>query len=537
MPPTSQPAASSAAAATAHSRRRSGAVGVLPSRPARASGSSTRAAAAATRVRSTAASASHAPATPAPAAPAASNAAWLIAARSAGGSRARDRGASFDGGDAPAGGATAGGRRRTGRQRVVGARSRAARRPASVSPSGARQAGRPARTVNSSRTAGPPATRTTSPTSTIRRTPSAPRSWRTTRSIASAIWSRIAASGSPTSAISASVSSRRSASAPLPAWIVQSEPACPVLSATSRSSASGPRTSPTISRSGRIRSALRTSRRIVTSPRPSRFGGRASSRTTCGSAQPQLGGVLDRHDALGGIDERGERAERRRLPRPGAAADQQRAARRDRAAEELEQRPRERPVGEQVRRREPARAEAPDRQQRTVERERRQHDVHARAIGQPGVAQRLGLVGAAPERRQDPLDRVAQLGLAAEPHVGLREAPAALDPHRLGPADEQLVDRRVAQQRLQRPEPDRPLGHPRGERLARRGVEHARLALDERADPRGGVVAGARLAGAVDQPVAQRPGEAVEGIGRGLHHDRVGRHAPISPPGSGVSAR
>ena len=35
-------------------------------------------------------------------------------------------------------------------------------------------------------------------------------------------------------------------------------------------------------RSGRIRSALRTRRRIVTSPRPSRFGGRASSRTTCG---------------------------------------------------------------------------------------------------------------------------------------------------------------------------------------------------------------------------------------------------------------
>ncbi len=93
----------------------------------------------------------------------------------------------------------------------------AASRPASVSSSGARQAGRPARTVNSSRTAGPPATRTTSATSTIRRVPSAARSWRTTRSMASAIWSRIAASGRPTSAIKASVSSRRNASAALPA--------------------------------------------------------------------------------------------------------------------------------------------------------------------------------------------------------------------------------------------------------------------------------------------------------------------------------
>src|SRR4051794_9860228 len=92
----------------------------------------------------------------------------------------------------------------------------------------------------------------------------------------------MAACGRPTSAISASVSSRRSASAALPAWTVQSEPSWPVASAVSMSSASGPRTSPTTIRSGRIRSAFLTSRRIVTSPRPSRFGGRASSRRTCG---------------------------------------------------------------------------------------------------------------------------------------------------------------------------------------------------------------------------------------------------------------
>ena len=47
------------------------------------------------------------------------------------------------------------------------------------------------------------------------------------------------------------------------------------------SSASAPRTSPTTIRSGRMRSAFTTSCLIVISPRPSRFGGRASSRTTC----------------------------------------------------------------------------------------------------------------------------------------------------------------------------------------------------------------------------------------------------------------
>ena len=46
------------------------------------------------------------------------------------------------------------------------------------------------------------------------------------------------------------------------------------------SSASPPRTSPTTILSGRIRSALRTSCLIVTSPLPSRLGGRDSSRTT-----------------------------------------------------------------------------------------------------------------------------------------------------------------------------------------------------------------------------------------------------------------
>ena len=164
------------------------------------------------------------------------------------------------------------------RGRVPGSARRAARGGESA----ARKRPRPSRQAYSSRAAAPPATRTTSATSTTRRVPSAPRAWQTTRSKASATCSRSAACGRPRPAISASVSMRRRASAALPAWTVESEPSWPVDSAVSRSSASPPRTSPTMIRSGRIRSALRTSRRIVTSPRPSRLGGRASSRITCG---------------------------------------------------------------------------------------------------------------------------------------------------------------------------------------------------------------------------------------------------------------
>ena len=52
--------------------------------------------------------------------------------------------------------------------------------------------------------------------------------------------------------------------------------------AWSMSRASPPRTSPTMIRSGRIRSAFLTRSRTVTSPLPSTLAGRASNETTCG---------------------------------------------------------------------------------------------------------------------------------------------------------------------------------------------------------------------------------------------------------------
>ena len=65
------------------------------------------------------------------------------------------------------------------------------------------------------------------------------------------------------------------------AWQVDIDPVCPVDSAHNMSSDSAPRTSPTTMRSGRSRSAARTSSRIATRPTPSAVPGRASRRTTC----------------------------------------------------------------------------------------------------------------------------------------------------------------------------------------------------------------------------------------------------------------
>ena len=153
-----------------------------------------------------------------------------------------------------------------------------------------------------------------------------------------------------------------------------------------------------------------------------------------------------------------------------------------------------------------------------VERQRRQHDVHPRSVGQPCIAQRLGLVDPATERREDALDRVAQIGIARETHVRLLDAPAALDPDGPKPGHHDLVDLGIPQQRLERPQAEGPLGHPGDELLAVIRVQQPRLPLDQHPDAGLGVEAGV-LPRALDQPLAQRARQLVErgGTGGGVH--------------------
>ena len=81
-----------------------------------------------------------------------------------------------------------------------------------------------------------------------------------------------------------------------------------------------------------------------------------------------------------------------------------------------------------------------------------------------------GLVDAAPGGREHALDHVAQLRLGGEGDAGRLEAPARARPRRGAAADHDLVDLRVLEQRLQRPEAERALGDParRARRASRR---------------------------------------------------------------------
>ncbi len=108
--------------------------------------------------------------------------------------------------------------------------------------------------------------------------------------------------------------------------------------------------------------------------------------------------------------------------------------------------------------------------------------------------------------------------------AGALEPAAALDPDRRGAAHHHLLDRRVAQQRLQRPEAERPLGDPARELGPRAGVERGRLAVDERPDALRRVLAG--LGGRGEQAVAQVGGERVE-----IVHDSWRPYPPkLRPP-------
>ena len=161
------------------------------------------------------------------------------------------------------------------------------------------------------------------------------RSWWTIRSTAEAICSRIARWGSSTPAISTSVSRRASVSRGLFEWSVVIEPSWPVFIAWSMSSASGPRTSPTTMRSGRMRSALTTSWRIGDLAAALDVGRPLLERDDVPLAELQLGRVLDRDDPLVARDERRQDVQQRRLARAGAARDEDVQRALDAGAEEV----------------------------------------------------------------------------------------------------------------------------------------------------------------------------------------------------------
>ena len=122
----------------------------------------------------------------------------------------------------------------------------------------------------------------TSVTDSTRRLPLDRRPICTMKSSALAIWRRRLSSLPWKPAKPASISIQYRHSRGELAWIVAIEPSWPVFMACSMSMTSAPRTSPTTTRSGRMRRLLRINSRMLTAPLPSKPPWHDSSRTTCG---------------------------------------------------------------------------------------------------------------------------------------------------------------------------------------------------------------------------------------------------------------
>ena len=164
--------------------------------------------------------------------------------------------------------------------------------------------------------------------------------------------------------------------------------------------------------------------------------------------------------------------------------------------------------------------EPADRERGPVDRERRDHHVDARAVGEPGVGHRAELVDPPAERRQDALDRVAQG--APRSRTGPRSArsgPRARRRPSSGPLTITSSTAGIGKQLLERPEADRvaqdqladlaragpPRAPPRGRRparpprpRARRPSRPATASARRRSASRRAKLGGERLGVAVD---------------------------------------
>ena len=89
-----------------------------------------------------------------------------------------------------------------------------------------------------------------------------------------------------------------------------------------------------------------------------------------------------------------------------------------------------------------------------VDGQRRDDDVDAAAVLQPGIADRAGFVDPPADAGDDPLRDVHDVLIVAELNVRELELAAPLDVDLLGPVDHDVGDALVPEQRLERPEAD-----------------------------------------------------------------------------------
>ena len=243
--------------------------------------------------------------------------------------------------------------------------------------------------------------------------------------------------------------------------------------------------------------------------------------------QLQFGRVLDRDDTLALADEARQHVEQRGLAGAGAAADQHVQPGAHAVREKVEHRLRQRAQRDEVVGLQPLGRETADREQRAVDRQRRNDRVDARAVGEPRVDHRRAVVDAAADAADDAVDDAQQVASSWN-DVGTRSSrPRALDEHVLVGVDQDVADRRIAQQRLERPEPEDFVDQLAEQDVALAQAERRSFFGEQLADQRADLAFGARAIG-VRQRLEIQPVEQLA-VDVRLQLDVLRADAPAAP--------
>ena len=208
-------------------------------------------------------------------------------------------------------------------------------------------------------------------------------------------------------------------------------------------------------------------------------------------------------------DETRHHVQERRLAGARAAADDRVQPRLHARGEEVEHRPRERPVADQVVGFQALLGKTANREQRAVDGQRRNDRVDARAVGKPRVHHRRAVVDTATDGAHDPIDDPHQVAIVLERAGHALQHTGSFHVHLLVGVHEDVVDGRVAQQRFERPEPEDLVEDVAEDLLALRHRERLALLAEQLEEQRADVAFGARpidgRKGLEVQPVQQLP--------------------------------
>ena len=193
--------------------------------------------------------------------------------------------------------------------------------------------------------------------------------------------------------------------------------------------------------------------------------------------QLQFRRVLDGEQAFLFGDEGGQRIEHGRLAGAGAAGDDQRHARLHGGGEQFGHLRPQRAHFDQLVQVERLLGKFADRHQRSVDGDRPHRDVDARAVEQARVAHRMRFIDPAADRGDDLVDDAQKMRLVLEAHARRLQHALPFDVDAFVPVDENVVDGRVLEQRLERTEAGHLVENFRDEVVELLGVE--RQPLDE----------------------------------------------------------